>query len=282
METSLHASAVRPTANPVLERIEKIYLSLTRAERQVADFVLANAENLARTPINGITSQSGTSAPTIMRFCRAAGFNGLTDLKLSMVAVLGGRDDTPGVATPKAAGRFSIEHPGALPLLEEARELIEGLSHRPVSEQVAEAAALLAGATRVTCMASHDLYAAAAYARDALLRIGIHALTPDAPAYDGAPSHALHAPAVGLFFCHGTPNAALADAITRYRHFGGGAIVAGNVTVAPFAQASVQILSGLPATSAALHGSTLLLPHLLLTDLLADAVARQRHTTLEH
>lgn len=247
----------------MLDRIARVYPTLSRAERQVADFVLADPGNLARTPISRITSKSGASAPTILRFCRAVGFTGLTDLKLSMVAALGNR-----------AG--SVDAPRTDRVLDMAAELIGQLRHQSLRAQIMEAVTLLAGAERVTCMASHDLMTAAAYARDALLRQGVHALTPDAPAYGGAPSKAAAANAVGLFFCRGMPNAALADTITRYQRYGKGAIVAGDVAVAPFAQAAVQIRAGLPPGASAARGGTLLLPHLLVTDLLVDALV-QRH-----
>ncbi|NIA52532.1 MurR/RpiR family transcriptional regulator [Massilia sp. TW-1] len=270
MELPLPPCSASLAANSVLDRIARIYPTLSRAERQVADFVLADPGGLARTPISRITSQSGASAPTILCFCRAVGFKGLTDLKLSMVAVLGGDARTEASATS--------DHP----LLNSATELVDKLRHLALRAHIAEAAALLAGAAGVTCMASHDLLAAAAYARDALLSRAVHALTPDAPAYGGAPSGPATAHAVGLFFCRGLPTAALADTITRYRRHGHGAIVVGDVTVAPFAQAPVEIATGLPPRRGAAHGSTALLPHLLVTDLLVDALVRRRGAAAGH
>jgi RpiR family carbohydrate utilization transcriptional regulator len=267
MELPLRPCSALSTANPVLDRIARVYPTLSRAERQVADFVLADPGGLARTPISRITSQSGASAPTILRFCRAAGFTGLTDLKLSMVAVLGGD-----------AARASADDP----LLDTAARLVDQLRQRPLRACIVEAATLLAGAAGVTCMASHELLAAAAYARDALLSRGVHALTPDAPAYAGAPAGPTTAASVGLFFCRGLPTATLADTITRYRRHGLGAIVVGDVDVAPFAQPSVQIATGLPQERGAAHGSTALLPHLLVTDLLVDAFVRRRGAAVGH
>jgi RpiR family carbohydrate utilization transcriptional regulator len=263
MELPLCPSSASQAANPVLDRIARVYPTLSRAERQVADFVLADPANLARTPISRITSKSGASAPTILRFCRAVGFTGLTDLKLSMVAVLG---DSAGAA----------DAPPTDLVLDTAAELIGQLRHQSLRAQIMDAVALLAGADRITCMASHDLLTAAAYARDALLRHGVHALTPDAPAYGGAPSKAAAANAVGLFFYRGIPNAVLVDTITRYERYGKGAIVVGDVAITPFVQAAVQIRAGLPVGASAARGSTLLLPHLLITDLLVDAVVPRR------
>ncbi len=258
--TSNHA------ANHVLDRIERVYSTLSRSERQVADFVMANPVTFTRTPISHITARCGASAPTIMRFCRAAGFGGLTDMKLSMVAVLGpvGRMDEAGAPDDLVTG-----------LLDTASELVDRLRQQMRGELVLDAIALLAAAPAVTCMASHQLQQAAVYARDCLLRHGLQALTPCSPAYQGAPGGAVPAPALGLFFCCGAPDAAMADAITRYRRFGRGAIVLGTVPVEPFAEASVQITVGPRAGSLAAPCATLLLPHFLMTDLLIEG--RMRH-----
>lgn len=258
--TSTHA------ANPVLDRIERVYASLSRSERQVADYVLANPISFTRTPIARITARCGASAPTIMRFCRAAGFDGLTDLKLSMVAVLGDVAHKDAASEPDGL---------ATGLLDTASELVDRLRQQVRGDQVQQAIALLAGAPAVTCMASHQLQHAANYARDCLLRHGVPALTPSSPAYHGAPASALPSPALGLFFCCGVPDAALSDAITRYRRFGRGALVLATEPVAPFAQATVQITLG--ARSAGLAGpcAALLLPHLLLTDLLVEGSQRR-------
>lgn len=257
--TSNHA------ANHVLDRIERVYSTLSRSERQVADYVMANPISFTRTPISHITARCGASAPTIMRFCRAAGFDGLTDLKLSMVAMLGevGRKDDGAAPDEITTG-----------VLDTASELVDRLRQQVRGDRVMQAIALLAAAPAVTCMASHQLQQAASYARDCLLRHGLQALLPSSPAYQGAPGSATAPPALGLFFCCGVPDAAMADAITRYRRFGRGAIVLGTVPVEPFAQPSVEITVGTQAESLAAPCATLLLPHFLMTDLLIEGRMR--------
>jgi DNA-binding MurR/RpiR family transcriptional regulator len=251
-----------PTAfNPLLDRITLVYPTLSRTERQVADFVLANPLAFTRTPISHITTQSGASAPTIMRFCRAAGFKGLTDLKLSMVAALGDGARQDRRVAPAHAGNA---------LLDTASELIERLRQHMQGHQVQDAMTLLASAETVTCMASYHVQNAATYARDCLLRHGIRALTPDSPDYPGAPASGRQANGLGLFFCFGIPDAAMVDAITRYRRHGRGAIAISNASIAPFVQASLAITVGPAIHGRAAMSSADLLPHLLLTDLLVE------------
>jgi DNA-binding MurR/RpiR family transcriptional regulator len=258
-----------PTAfNPLLNRITLVYPTLSRTERQVADFVLANPLAFTRTSISHITTKSGASAPTIMRFCRAAGFKGLTDLKLSMVAALGDGS--------RQGTQVSPAQPGS-GLLDTASDLIERLRQHMQGELVQDAMTILADAATVTCMASYQLHNAAAYARDCLLRRGIRALTPESPDYPGAPGSGRQAGAAGLFFCFGIPDAAMVDAITRYRRYGDGAIVISNVSIADIVQASVPIAVGPPVNSGASEmSSASLLPHLLLTDFLVEGACRRR------
>jgi DNA-binding MurR/RpiR family transcriptional regulator len=255
-----------PTAfNPLLNRITLVYPTLSRTERQVADFVLSNPLAFTRTPISHITTKSGASAPTIMRFCRAAGFKGLTDLKLSMIAALGdgARRDTQLTAAQPGNG-----------LLDAGSDLIDRLRQHMQGQLVQDAMTLLANAATVTCMASYHLQHAAAYARDCLLRHGIRALAPESPDYPGAPGSGRQAGVAGLFFCFGIPDAAMVDAITRYRCHGNGAIVISNVSIAHFVQASVAIAVGPQVCGGASDMSSVrLLPHLLLTDLLVEGAS---------
>lgn len=256
----------KPPVNHVLDTIERVYPTLSRAERQVADYVRANPMTLTRTPISDITAHCGASAPTIIRFCRASGFDGLTHLKLSMVAALG---EVAGKAKAPEPDAFSTD------LLDTASELVDRLRQQLRDERVLEAIALLAAAPAVTCMASHQLKQAAVYARESLLRHNLQALTPCSPAYQGAPDRAMPHSTLGLFFCCGVPDAAMSDAITSYRRFGHGAIVLGTVPLDPFARASVQINVGPRAGNLAAPCATLLLPHLLMTDLLIEGRLRR-------
>lgn len=255
---------IRSPNNAVLEQIARAYPGLSRTERQVADYVLANPLSFTRTPISRITASSGASAPTILRFCRAAGFSGLTDLKLSMVEVLGAPAPAGGPDRPCS-------------LFDSAGELLDRLRRQSHAKALGDAATLLAGATRITCSASHSLQHAAAYARDSLLRHGIHALTPASPGYGGAPDQGGWPGAAALFFCQGPPDAALVDAMTRYRQHGKGAVVISDVTLAPFAQPSVQILVGVaPTVPDSGISSVQLFAHLLMTDLVVRSLLQER------
>lgn len=258
----------QPTSNAVLERIIRVYPGLSGAERQVADFVLGNPNTLARTPMSAITSMSRVSAPTIMRFCRAAGFTGLTDFKLALVAALAEN------GTPPAADRTMQGSSRTNELLGAASDIVAHLRQGLSEDDITAAQILLSTADAVMCMSTHDLLAASIYAREALLRHGVHALTPDAPGYRGEPCAATPANAIGLFFCNGPPTAMLADTITCYHRYGKGAIVIGDMCITPHVQLSVHI-HATSSAGAPHYGSTRLLPHLLVTDLLIKALVQR-------
>ncbi len=67
-----------------LARIRSRLPNLAVAERHVADWVLQNSEELIHSSMAQVARQCGVSDTTVLRFCRAAGFRGYMDLKLSI------------------------------------------------------------------------------------------------------------------------------------------------------------------------------------------------------
>ncbi len=67
-----------------LARIRSRLPNLAVAERQVADWVLQNSEDVISSSMAQVALECGVSDTTVLRFCRAAGFKGYMDLKLSI------------------------------------------------------------------------------------------------------------------------------------------------------------------------------------------------------
>jgi len=59
--------------------------SLAVAEQRVAQWVLQHAEEVVRMSMAQVARECGVSDTTVLRFCRAVGFQGYTDMKLSLV-----------------------------------------------------------------------------------------------------------------------------------------------------------------------------------------------------
>jgi glucokinase len=78
------------SSNPVLERVRGALGGLSPAERRVANFVLDNPRTVMNEPIAVIAQGAEVSQPTVIRFCRSLGHQGLADFKLKLGSGLTG------------------------------------------------------------------------------------------------------------------------------------------------------------------------------------------------
>lgn len=65
----------------MLDRIRASLHALSPAEQRVADLVLADARSFANLPVTELAARAGVSKPTVVRFCRSIGYDGLADFK---------------------------------------------------------------------------------------------------------------------------------------------------------------------------------------------------------
>ena len=77
-------------SHPLLERVRAAVNTLSPAERRVANFVLDNPRTALNDPIALIAHGAEVSQPTVIRFCRSLGFQGLADFKLKLGSGLTG------------------------------------------------------------------------------------------------------------------------------------------------------------------------------------------------
>ncbi|PDH34701.1 MAG: transcriptional regulator [OM182 bacterium MED-G28] len=63
--------------------------SLRKSEAKVATYVLAHANDVIKMRIVDLAAQSEVSEPTVIRFCRALGFDGFQSFKLQLAQQLG-------------------------------------------------------------------------------------------------------------------------------------------------------------------------------------------------
>ncbi len=62
--------------------------TLRKSERKVADYVLANPNDIIHMRIIDLASLAGVSEPTVVRFCRAVGCEGFQDFKMNLAQQL--------------------------------------------------------------------------------------------------------------------------------------------------------------------------------------------------
>ncbi len=72
----------------MLDRILAALPALPPAEQRVAKLVLADARSFASLPVSELAARSQVSKPTVLRFCRSVGYDGLADFKLKLAGAV--------------------------------------------------------------------------------------------------------------------------------------------------------------------------------------------------
>jgi RpiR family carbohydrate utilization transcriptional regulator len=129
----------------LLEQLRARAGDLSKREAAVAALVLADPQQVLRAPLNLLAERADVSQPTVIRFCRSLGCEGLRDFKLRLAQSLA--QGTPyvhaDVLPGDAAAAYAPKIVGAS--IEALRTLLADL--RP--ETLERAVALLAGARQI-------------------------------------------------------------------------------------------------------------------------------------
>ena len=72
----------------MLDRIKASMPSLAPAEQRVAQLVLLDARAFASLPVTELAARALVSKPTVVRFCRSMGYDGLSDFKLKLAGTV--------------------------------------------------------------------------------------------------------------------------------------------------------------------------------------------------
>ena len=73
----------------LIRRITDSQSSLRKSEAKVASYVLENLDEVIEMRVVDLASKSSVSEPTVIRFCRAIGFDGFQSFKLQLAQQLG-------------------------------------------------------------------------------------------------------------------------------------------------------------------------------------------------
>ncbi len=68
----------------MLDRIKACLSSLAPAEQRVGKLVLDDPRSFAKLPVSELADRARVSKPTVVRFCRSVGYDGLSDFKLKL------------------------------------------------------------------------------------------------------------------------------------------------------------------------------------------------------
>ncbi len=72
----------------MLDRIKASLPSLAPAEQRVGKLVLRDPRSFASLPVTELALRSHVSKPTVVRFCRSMGYDGLSDFKLKLAGTV--------------------------------------------------------------------------------------------------------------------------------------------------------------------------------------------------
>lgn len=154
----------------IIQLIRSSHAALRKSERKVADYVLGHADDVIHMRIVDLAQEARVSEPTVVRFCRAIGYNSFQSFKLALAQYVAHH---PREAT--AAAGLS-----AYPLIDDAIGSLQQLRQQLDADRLARAGALLTAARRVLiAVAGGGLEAAAGRLQSGLWQLGLPALVTD-------------------------------------------------------------------------------------------------------
>jgi glucokinase len=161
----------RGGVSSLLDRVRQSRDALSAAESRVADLVLSQPRSVLNDPIMEIATRAGVSQPTVVRFCRSLGCEGLSDFKLKLASGLTG---TIPVTHTQVKRTDSTHEMGAKVLDNTASAMLK-VRDQLNSDAVDRAITLLLGARRIDFFALGNYGVIAQDAQYKFLRFGVPA-----------------------------------------------------------------------------------------------------------
>lgn len=153
----------------VMGQIRRARDALSPAERRVADHILAHPRSALSDPIAAIARAAQVSQPTVIRFCRTLGCEGLSDFKLRLASGLSG---TVPLTHTQVTGEDSTLELGVKVLGNTASAILQ-VRNQLNRELLSRAIDILAAATRIEFFAVGHYGVVADDAQFKFLRFGV-------------------------------------------------------------------------------------------------------------
>ncbi|TXI18478.1 MAG: glucokinase [Roseateles sp.] len=272
LENQLRALQASP-GSAILGQIRRARSELSPAELRVADHVLAHPRAVLNDPIAEIARAANVSQPTVIRFCRSLGCEGLSDFKLRLASGLTG---TVPVTHTQVTSSDSMLEMGAKVLGNTASSILQMRSHlnRDTMDRAIE---LLLGASRVEFYALGHYSVVAQDAQFKFLRFGMPCGAYTDPRLQLLAADVLRSGDVAVIISSGGKLPELLAVVDKVQQRGGRvvAITANQSPLAKKADAALivdhieDVATHLPMVSRVLH--------LLMIDILAVGVAMRRN-----
>ncbi|WP_374673365.1 glucokinase [Ideonella sp.] len=268
LDAQLRTLSTTP-ASTLLTQIRRARGDLTPAELRVADHVLAHPRSVLNDPIAEIAKAANVSQPTVIRFCRSLGCEGLSDFKLRLASSLTG---TVPITHTQVTTDDSMVELGSKVLGNTASAILQLRSqlNREMSHRATE---LLLAAHRV------DFYAAGHYgvvAQDAqfkFLRFGLPSMAYTDPRLQLLAADVLKAGDVAVVISPSGKRPELLEVVDKARARGA-QVIAITASQTPLARkADVALIVDYPEDVTTHLPMVSRILHLLVIDILAVGLA---------
>lgn len=258
-------------AAPILERIRKIRMQFPSAQRKVADLVLADPRAVMNEPIAEIARRAEVGQPSVIRFCRSLGCQGLADFKLKLVS---GAADTVPVAHSQVEAGDSPLDAGVKVIDSTISAMMDARDHLD-REAVSRAIEILGRAAHIDFYAFGSCGLAAQDACQTFFRLGIPSAAYTDPQLQEAAAAMLKPADVAVFVSDSSSLHHLAPALETACNSGATviALAPGNSQLARRAHLTLAVEHGENGPTQMPAASRILL---LLTDVLAAGVSLKR------
>lgn len=153
----------------VLAQIRRGLEGLSRAERKVAEHVLAHPRQILNDPIADIAQAAQVSQPTVIRFCRSLGCEGLSDFKLRLASSLTG---TVPVTHTQVTAEDSMAELGGKVMGNTAAAILQVRNHLN-RDSIDRAIDLISSSPRLSVHATGYMGVVAQDAQFKFLRLGL-------------------------------------------------------------------------------------------------------------
>ncbi|MBZ9658918.1 MurR/RpiR family transcriptional regulator [Mesorhizobium sp. ESP-6-4] len=162
------------TPADIITRLQLISQDGTKSDRRLAGLVLSDLDFASKAAISEIAARVGVSEPTVTRFCRNLGCEGLRDFKfyLAQAIAIGGQ-----YLSPEPLSRDAREQRIASAITEAAIAAIQRASENLDMTTVMDVAARIAASGNVLCIGSGGISSMmATEMQNRLFRLGLSAL----------------------------------------------------------------------------------------------------------
>jgi glucokinase len=255
-----------------LDRIRQARGRLSPAEAHVAEAVLAHPRAALTDPVNEIARKAGVSQPTVIRFCRSLGCEGLPDFKLKLASALTGTIPVRhsqvriGDAVPDLSAK----------VLDNTVSAIIGLRERLNAEALAQAIRLVREARHIELYGIGDSSVVALDGQHKFFRFRIPTTSRSDPGLQALSAELLAEGDVVIAISHSGRTAELLHAVDLALA-AGASVIAITAGASPLAKRATVTLAVDHVEEGASHIAMVSrILHLLMIDVLAVGVAMSR------